>query len=475
MNKELSEKLKKLPSVEEVLLWIDGNLPSLATYSRKYIAYEIRRELEYLRKLIKDNQITEDVPRESYIKIVAGRTGDNILERENPVLRKIINGTGVILHTGLGRAPLPAAAVKNIQEVLYGYSLLEFNIKTGKRGKRQSIISPILCALFDCEDAVVVNNNAAAVYLVLNSLAEGKETIVSRGQQVEIGGSFRMPDIMNKSHTNMIEVGTTNKTHLKDYENAISKNTGMILNVHTSNYRVSGFVENVPLKELVRLGKKHNVPVAYDIGSGVLNDFTPFGLSPEPTVSESLQTGIDVIMFSGDKVFGGPQCGIILGKSKIIKKVQENPVMRVVRCDKMTLAALEGTLKVYLKKQSLWEKIPVYKMMTEPAAGIKNKVEELSKRISPEIREKFNVREEELESQIGSGAFPVEKIPGFGLCFFSNDIDVEKIASYFRGLNPPIIGYINREKFYLNFRTINRMDAQTVLKAINRMFDAGNE
>ena len=297
-------------------------------------------------------------------------------------LVSIINCTGVVLHTNLGRSLLCKEALQNITNVSSGYSNLEYNIAKGSRGIRYSAVENLLCELTGAEAAIAVNNNAGAVLLCLNSLADNKEVIVSRGELVEIGGSFRIPDVMTKSNAILKEVGTTNRTHPKDYTNAISGNTGLFLKVHTSNYQIEGFTTNVAVPDLVAIGSKHGIPVMEDLGSGTLIDFSKYGFTYEPTVKEAVKSGADIISFSGDKLLGGPQAGIILGKKEIIDIIKSNPLTRALRIDKLTLAALEATLRLYKDENSVIKKIPTLKMLTEPYNNIRRKALSILKSLS---------------------------------------------------------------------------------------------
>jgi L-seryl-tRNA(Ser) seleniumtransferase len=338
-NKEI---LRKLPKMDE-LLKEKVVIDSLKTVMRPIVIEALRETLDEFRNGILTDYISEFTTSdllEHFSKLV--------YKKNSPNLKKVINATGVILHTNLGRALLSEEAVKNVAYCANNYSNLEYDLENGERGSRYSHIEELLKKITGAEAAMVVNNNAAAVLLVLNTLCSNKEAIVSRGQLVEIGGSFRIPEVMNYSNATLVEVGTTNRTHLYDYENNINENTGVLLKVHTSNFKIMGFTEEVPLEELVNLGKEKLVPVVEDIGSGVLIDFSKFGFSYEPTVQESIKKGVDIVTFSGDKMLGGPQAGIIVGNKFFIDKIKSNQLTRALRIDKLTLAALEGTLKYYL-------------------------------------------------------------------------------------------------------------------------------
>lgn len=346
MGKEL---LRKIPSVDRVLKMFPN--------SNKETKDAVRKGLNNLRKAILENhlsEITDEIVRKFIIKEIEKAKRFN--------LRKVINATGVIIHTNLGRAPIGNEVAEHLKEIITGYSNLELNLETGKRGIRYQNVKELLKELTGAEDVCVVNNNAAAVLLVLSALAAGKEVVVSRGELIEIGGSFRIPDVMKQSGAILKEVGTTNKTHLKDYEEAISENTGLLLKVHTSNYRVLGFTESVDSKQLVELGRKHNIPVYEDLGSGSFIDVRHYGLSYEPTVQDVVKSGVDIVSFSGDKLLGSAQAGIIIGKREFIEKIKKHPLNRALRIDKMTLAVLEATLRLY--KNEEYQKIPVWRMIS---------------------------------------------------------------------------------------------------------------
>ena len=309
------------------------------------------------------------------------------LERQTrPRLRRVINATGVVIHTNLGRSPLHPSALQHLIDVSRAYSNLEYDLDRGERGSRYDHVEEILCRLSGAESAMVVNNNAGAVLLVLNTLAEGREVVVSRGELVEIGGAFRIPDVMKRSDALLREVGTTNRTHLDDYQEAIGPQTALLLKVHTSNFRVLGFTSDVALPELIQLGKQHHLPVMEDLGSGCLIDLTRYGLLKEPTVQEVMKTGVDVVTFSGDKLLGGPQAGIILGKKEVLDLVKANPLTRALRIDKLTLAALESTLLLYLDEKKAMEEIPTLQMLTVRPGSIETEGEAITEAIGRDQR-----------------------------------------------------------------------------------------
>ena len=364
-------KLKDIPSVEKILLHPLFE-PIIKNSSRERVALTIRTFLDHCR-----TSINEEKTINLSIEAIAREIKKNIKKEDTPSLKRIINASGTIIHTNLGRSILPDKAIKAINLAASGSVNLEYDIESGKRGERDSHIENLICRLTGAEAATVVNNNAAAVLIALNSLAKKKEVIISRGELVEIGGSFRIPDIMKSSNCKMIEVGTTNRTRLSDYENAISNKTGALLKVHTSNYKIEGFTETTSLKDLAILSKKLSIPLIEDLGSGAMIDLSSYGIPGEPLIEERLLKGADIVTFSGDKLLGGPQCGMIAGKKELIKKVNKNPLKRALRVDKLTIAALEALLLLYLNKDTLSENIPSIRYMTRSSDEVRSIAEKL--------------------------------------------------------------------------------------------------
>lgn len=383
-------------------------------------------------------------------------------------LKEVINGTGVVLHTNLGRSLLSDEIKEQVWSVASSYSNLELNLQTGKRGSRYSHVVDIIKFLTGAEDALVVNNNAAAVLLVLGSMAKNKEVIVSRGQLVEIGGSFRVPDVMEQSGAKLVDVGTTNKTHLWDYEKAIGEDTAALLKVHTSNYKILGFTEEVDLKDLVALGKRNNIPVIEDLGSGVLVNLQKYGLTYEPTVQESVALGVDIVTFSGDKLLGGPQAGIIVGSKKWIDQMKKNPLTRAFRIDKLTMAALEATLKLYLNEDEMLNKIPTLKMLTETKESIGKRAEKLYG-ILKDSNTNFNIEIKDDYSQVGGGSLPLEKLPTKVITIKHNSISAGRLEESLRGNSIPIITRIQEEQLVLDLRTIREKDFHIINKALQEI------
>ncbi|OQZ04128.1 MAG: L-seryl-tRNA(Sec) selenium transferase [Candidatus Brocadia sp. UTAMX1] len=380
-----------------------------------------------------------------------------------------INATGIILHTGLGRAPIPDVAAQQIQNILKGFCTLEIEKNTGRRGGRYHHIEQLICMITGAEAALVVNNNAAAVLLALDTMARGKETIISRSQLVEIGGSFRMPDVMTRSGAILIEVGTTNKTYLTDYRNAITERTGLLLKVHQSNFKIVGFTETVDLKDLVSLGKERSIPVMYDLGSGALIDPERFGLPHEPTVQESIKTGVDIVTFSTDKLLGGPQGGIIAGKKKWVDLLKRNPLTRALRVGKLTIAALEATLKLYLEEDLVTEKIPVLAMIFAPLETMEERCKRVMSRMTPETKAFMNISRVEGFSEMGGGSLPGERIPTKLISLHSEKINADKIVAQLRGNTPPIFARIEQERVLLDMRTVYDAEVDTIAIALENI------
>ncbi|MGL4722241.1 MAG: L-seryl-tRNA(Sec) selenium transferase [Desulfovibrionaceae bacterium] len=373
-----------------------------------------------------------------------------------PHFTRIINATGVILHTNAGRALLSENAIEAVIKACAFYSNLELNLNTGTRGSRYSHVEELLCDITGAESAIVVNNNAAAVLLFLDSLCAGGEVIVSRGQLVEIGGSFRIPDVMQRSGALLKEVGTTNRTHIHDYENAICENTRALLKVHTSNFKVIGFTHTVSTEDLVTLGKKYNIPVLEDVGSGSLYSLTKYGFSYEPTVQELISAGADIVSFSGDKVLGGPQAGIIVGKKCYIDIIKKNQLTRALRIDKMTLAALEATLSLYLDEETLLEKNPTLAMLTIPLTALQEKAESLLHLLTPIFDSIATLSCITGNSRVGGGSFPEENLPTVLLAIHCNSVDITLFSKILLQTSTPVLTRIEHNVLLLDVRTIQK-------------------
>jgi len=388
-----------------------------------------------------------------------------------PNLKRVINATGVVVHTNLGRSILAECATENIISVATGYSNLEFDLAKGERGSRYSSVEEILCEISGAEAAMVVNNNAAAVLLCLETIARNRKVIVSRGELVEIGGSFRIPDVMAKSGAILKEVGTTNRTHLKDYIGAIDGDAALLLKVHTSNYSVVGFTASVTLKELVALGSKHQIPVMEDLGSGTFIDFSKYGLSKEPTVQESVSAGADVVTFSGDKLLGGPQAGIIVGKKDVLDSIKKNPITRALRIDKLTLAALESTIRLYRDPEKAVHLIPTLRMLTIPFDLIKKRADKLYKLLSKINNPALSITVADRCSKAGGGALPLLDLPSKCIAVKIEGVSANSLERNMRENMPPVIGRIEDDYFIMDLRTVHEEELTAIKNALNNVLN----
>lgn len=465
-----NEILRRIPKVDEVLK--GGGLELLFVSAGRTVVTEAARTVisdlrQEILKLTPEELEDFDIEKMN-IKNVANRVVFYMEQEDQNRLYPVINATGTILHTNLGRAPLCEEAVENVAAVSRGYSNLEYDVEAGKRGSRHNIVSKLICELTGAEDAMLVNNNASATMIVLSAMAEGKEVIVSRGELVEIGGAFRIPDIMEQSGATLRDIGTTNKTKPSDYENAIDpEKTGALMKVHTSNYRIMGFTEEASLEDLVTIGKEHDLPVIFDMGNGLMVDLKEYGLD-EPNVPASLATGIDVMLFSGDKLLGGPQGGIIVGKKKYIEKMKKHPLARALRVDKMTFAAMEETLKKYRDMEKAKRDIPILRMITEPADSMEARAQALAEL----IREKNSMVRAEVvpvQDQIGGGSAPMVYLPGFAVAVTSNTMSTQGLEERLRANSIPVVARIHDEQLLLCVRTILKDEVEKVADAFSGM------
>ncbi|MCX5848067.1 MAG: L-seryl-tRNA(Sec) selenium transferase [Deltaproteobacteria bacterium] len=462
------EMLKTLPKIDEVLLILEKqNIYDLAP--RDIVKETCRKVVQDLRDKIVNAKKKISVESCPDAASVASEVEKSIKGLYRYSLRRVVNATGVILHTNLGRAPLCPEALQRIVEVGSSYSNLEFDLAKGERGQRYDHVSSLICALTGAEDALIVNNNAAAVLLVLNTLAEKKEAIVSRGELIEIGGEFRIPEIMKKSASKLREVGTTNRTRLGDYEKAVNDKTGLIMKVHTSNFRIVGFTEEADIESLVALGKSRGVPVMDDLGSGCLIDLDQYGLQHEPTVREALATGIDVVTFSGDKLLGGPQAGIIVGKKDVLEKIKKNPLNRALRIDKFTLAALEATLMHYLNPVSAVNKLRSLKALTEPVAAVKKRAEKLITKLQKENFDslKFSLRED--FAAAGGGSLPTQQIPTILVGVKNKKMTASKMEEKLRKIDVPVIVRVDKDEILFDLRTVAEDDFDFIIEGLKQI------
>jgi len=456
---------RKLPSVDK-LKNAGGAKDLLERYGDDLFVSVAREVLESVREEIQAGDISQED--ELAVDRILSWVERSLGAKFTPSLKKAINATGVILHTGLGRAVLPLSAQNAISDVAEGYSTLATDVETGKRSHRDVHLERLLKELTGAEDATVVNNNAAATMLVLNTLANGREVIVSRGQLVEIGGSFRMPDVMATSGAIMKEVGTTNKTHLRDYLAAVGDNSGAIMRVHHSNYRIVGFTSEPSIEELVGLAKKLNLYVFDDLGSGALVDLKVFGIEHEPLVQDSIKAGVDVACFSGDKLIGGPQAGVIVGKASIIEKIRKNPLTRAFRVGKLTIAAMEATLRLFLRPETLTGEHPIYRMLAMEMKEIEKRAKAMIKKLGAGIAERGDISIIDGGSQVGSGAVPVETIPTRLLQIIPKQISAEALGLELRHNTPPIFTRVQKGAVWIDLRTVSEDDETIVRDALQR-------
>jgi L-seryl-tRNA(Ser) seleniumtransferase len=463
MSKKSPDKslLRHLPKVDSVLghpsvQELEGKVPELTLKKAVRDEIEARRAAVLAGELNDKSGISLDVVAES-----AARRAQ--LE-DRPRLRKVINATGVVIHTNLGRSPLPDSAIRQIELAAQGYSNLEYDIEGGKRGSRDDLVEELLCRLTGAEAATVVNNNAAAVMLVLRTLSTGRSVVVSRGELVEIGGSFRIPDVMEASGAKLAEVGTTNRTRIADYRSGITDDTALLLKVHTSNYRIVGFAEEASITELVELGREKKVPVAVDLGSGCLVDMRQLGLKQhEPTVGEVLAEGADVVTFSGDKLLGGPQAGIIVGSGKAMEAIKKNPMKRALRVGKLTLSALEAVLKSYLDPATAISQVPALRMISTPKEKIAQRARRFASRLS-DLEIKTSTMSS--VSRVGGGSLPLEELPTMLLALEAKYVSTQELERRLRLADPPVVGRIVEDRLCLDLRTVMSRELGDLEKAI---------
>ncbi|MDE2180911.1 MAG: L-seryl-tRNA(Sec) selenium transferase [candidate division NC10 bacterium] len=458
--------LRQLPSVDE-LLQEPSIREMVQTLPRWAVVEAIREVLERRRRMIAKGPpgatSSSDLPSRAALVTEAQQIAARL---SGPALRHLINATGVVIHTNLGRAPLAEAAIERVVEAARGYSNLEYDLERGDRGSRQDHVERLLCRLTGAEAALAVNNNAAAVLLAINTLAEGKEVIVSRGELVEIGDSFRIPDIMRRAGGILREVGTTNRTYLRDYEDAVGATSAMLLKVHTSNFRIQGFANQVSVAELASLGEKAGLPVVEDVGSGALVDLSQLGLSKEPMPSESIRAGADLVTFSGDKLLGGPQAGLIAGKRLLVERLRRNPLARAVRIDKLSLAALEATLRLYLDEGRALAHVPVLRALVMPLQEIERRARHLRDRIAALASGHLEVSIIEGTSEVGGGALPLEAIPTRLVAVQGVHLTAPVLEGRLRRTDPPVMVRIKDDRIVLDPRTVSEDELDTLANLV---------
>lgn len=453
-----NKMLRQLPKVDEVMKIIteEKNMDAPLVLVKHVVRMVIDR---------KRQQILSGKPCEFSKDELIYEIETEVGKQNQPHLKKVINATGVVLHTNLGRAKLPKSVSKHLADISESYSNLEYDLVNGERGSRYTHVEELLKLLTGSEAALVVNNNAAAVYLVLDSMVKGKEVIVSRGELVEIGGSFRVPNIMKTSGCSLVEVGTTNKTHPKDYEEQIGDATGALLKVHTSNYKIIGFTEDVSLEQLKAIGVKNDLPVIYDLGSGLLMDLSSYGISGEPTVSNCVEQGADIVCFSGDKLLGGPQAGIIVGSAKYINQMKKNHLLRALRIDKLTLTALELTLREYLSPEKAVQQIPTLKMIAETKEHLREKADVLYHKLIKRTGVQYEVIY--TDAQIGGGTLPGVNVPSYAVGVRMQNISADALEQQMRAHTVPIAARIMKDKVLLDVRTMEDEEMEEAAEFFN--------
>ena len=464
MNKNVHQQLRDLPSVSVIL---DHLQSEVAQWGHDAVTNAARAHLEALRAAIQSGKSVS-----SDLSIIQQTIRDGLTNASQPALKSVFNLTGIVLHSNLGRANLADAAIVAMNRVAGSANNLEYDLEQGQRGDRDSHIESLICELTGAEAATVVNNNAAAVLLTLNTLALGRKVPVSRGELVEIGGSFRVPDIMARSGCTLVEVGTTNRTHLKDYANAIDADTALLMRVHTSNYRIEGFTNTVPEPELASLAEANQIPFVVDMGCGNLIDLKALGLPHEATAQQTLTHGADLVLFSGDKLLGGPQAGIIAGRADLISRVKQNPLKRALRLDKVTLAALEATLQLYRNPDELVSTLPTLRLLTRAEDSIRDQANKLAPKVSSVLGDHYQVDTASVSSQIGSGALPIEVLPSAALSITvanGEDEPLRALAARFRQLPKPVIGRLHNGVLLLDLRCLEAIHEDAFIEQLSEL------
>lgn len=456
---------RKLPKMDKVLSWPEiTSLRSLTSHVG--LKNAVRNVLDQLRTALSSNPATDLTP-----SSISHLVRNQIRIAETPSLRRVINGSGVVVHTNLGRSPLAHAAEAALRDTAWGYSNLEFDLEQGERGERYSHVENLICELTGAEAALVVNNNAAAVMLALSSLAEGQEVIVSRGELVEIGGSFRIPDVMRQSGATLVEVGTTNRTHPRDYIGAITDHTALLLKIHTSNFAVVGFTAEVNTEAMVRIGQEAGVPTMVDAGSGCLIDLARFGISGEATIQQHLQAGADIVTFSGDKLLGGPQAGLIAGRRDLVEKMKRHQLLRALRIDKLTLAALEATLRLYRDERVALTEIPTLRMLTMPLDEISSQARRMLRRLRTLLPQHVTLALQDGFSSTGGGSYPLLQLPSRLIEVTVDGISPSRLEELLRSTTPPVVGRLQKDRFLLDVRTLTDIEIPLLASALRQTLE----
>ncbi len=473
--------LRNIPAIDELLEMVPIQA-QVHLFNREFLIANLRQAVAEIRQELRSNG--EQCSKEELTARISAHLNELLSQSSRGTLQRVLNGTGVVLHTNLGRAPLGQRALNYLLDMARDYNNLEFDLESGERGSRYCHVEEILVKLTGAEAGLVVNNNAAAVLLGLHTIGQGREVIVSRGQLIEIGGAFRIPDVMKQSGAKLVEVGTTNRTYISDYADAINENTALLFSAHTSNYKVVGFSADVQLAELVNLGKNRDIPVMQDLGSGILTDLSAWGMQEEPTVQASVASGADLITFSGDKLLGGPQAGIIVGRGSYIRAMKQNQLTRALRVDKMTIAALEGTLLEYLCGDPI-HNIPVLKMLTAKPVELAERAELLQKALQQAFPEDWmvSVQTVETEDMVGGGAYPTHRIPGYGVQLNSVDREAKPIALHLRRIDPALLVRVKDNAILISMRALPPAEDERIIDLLIRVYaqraknrpEAGNE
>lgn len=461
MNNQAQSLYSQIPSVDRLL-----NEPAMSALVVEYGQHLVVESLRYLQQQARQ-QITHSASLPEWCHDWASEVNRYLMIKQRAGLQPVFNLSGTVLHTNLGRALLAEEAIDAVASAMRNAVTLEYDLDGAGRGHRDNVISELLCELTGAQAACIVNNNAAAVLLMLAAVAPDKEVVVSRGELVEIGGAFRVPDVMRQAGCKLVEVGTTNRTHLRDYRDAANDNTGLLMKVHTSNYSIEGFTAAVDEKELVALGRELNLPVATDLGSGSLIDLQQYGLPAEPMPQNLIAAGVDLVTFSGDKLLGGPQAGIIVGAKHWIEKIQRHPLKRALRAGKITLAALEATLRLYQQPERLQSALPTLRLLSRDTSEMKRMAADMLPPLQQKYGEEFNVSAEPCLSQIGSGSLPVDRLPSYALTFSPKDgrgRTLEALAERWRGLPVPVIGRLQEGKLWLDLRCLQ--DERSLLEML---------